>query len=182
MGAAPSPDIVTEIEGWLTAVGTALLGGSTAVALMLGWLQFRKSGFTYSVRVITGRPPTTLLVTIANKGRLDGHVLAVRVLRRPRALTRIKNTILHQTFNPVVQSRAIPQSVGALVETIERPMDLRELTRDLKPGETVTFQVESLAPLPQEAFKAVWLLVRFGDGRIVKKRPKTLPLSITPPP
>lgn len=181
LAAASSADIVTEVESWLTAVGTALVGGAAVAALVLGWVQFQRGGFTYSVRVIAGRPPVSLLVTIANKGRLDGHVSAVRVLERPPARTRVMNVIRRRTFNRVIAARAVPQSVGALVETIERPMDLRELTKDLKPGATVTFRVELQTLQPQGTLNAIWLLVRFGDGRVVKRKPKIQPLAISPP-
>jgi hypothetical protein len=179
---APLPtDIVTEVEAWLTAIGTALLGGATAAIALFGWQQFRTSGFTYSVRVIAGRPPTSLLVTIANKGRLDGHISAVRILKRPSAWIRGKNALLRRSFAREVSVNAIPQFSGALVETIQRPIRLTELTADLRPGVTVTFRVEFREPLPQQSFKKTWLLVRFGDGRVVKKRPKARRLSIAQP-
>jgi hypothetical protein len=176
----PPPNIATDVEGWLTAVGTALLGGSTAAAILFTWRQFQRSGFTYSVRVIAGRPPTSLLVTIANKGRLDGHVSAVRVLKRPHVRTHIKNIIIRRSFSRAIPSRAMPHSAGAFAETIAEPTDLRELTKDLKPGATLTFRVDPQPSQPQETFKSTWLFVRFGDGRVVKKRPKILHLSIVP--
>lgn len=177
----PPTDIVTQVEAWLTAIGTALLGGATAAIALFGWQQFRTSGFTYSVRVIAGRPATSLLVTIANKGRLDGHISAVRVLQRPSAWIRIKNSLLRRSFAREISANAIPQFAGAFVETIQRPIPLTELSTDLRPGVTVTFCVEFQEPLPQQSFKATWLLVRFGDGRVVRKRPKARRLSIAQP-
>jgi len=178
----PKPtDIAADVEGWLTAIGTALAGAAAAVALALGWVQFQRGGFTYSVRVIAGRQATSLLVTIVNKGRLAGHVSAVRVLQRPSALIRLKNFVLRRAYNPTIAARAVPQSVGALAETIKEPMALAKFSKDLKPGGTVTFRVEFQTPLPEQTFKATWLLVRFGDGRVVKKRPKIQPLSVSPP-
>lgn len=78
-------DIPSDVESWMTAVGTGLAGVAAIAALLAGWVQFTRSGFTFSVRVLADRTKTKLLVTIANKGRLPGHIAAVALRCRSRA-------------------------------------------------------------------------------------------------
>lgn len=167
-------DIASNIEGWVTAVGTGLAGLAAAGALVAGWIQFQRSGFTFSVRVLADGTHTRLLVTIANKGRLPGYIAAVRVETPFPRSQRTKMKKVGAAYR-VVPATAAPHAAGSRADTLPDEVALRDLTRDIEPGGVFVFRID----LPQAIdLKTIRVMVKFGDGRFVRKRPQESSLSL----
>lgn len=75
-----------------------------------------------------------------------------------------------------VKAMAAPYGAGARVDTVPKEMDLKDLTHDIAPGGILIFRVDLQQPAD---VKRIRVLVRFGDGRRVRARPRSSDLSLT---
>jgi hypothetical protein len=147
-----------------------------AITVSVGYVQFIRSGFTYSVRAQMNPAQKLIALSVVNKGRSSGYVADVDVLRRPNLWRRLTLRLRRQggAF-PVLRGEIRPYRAESKNVTVLSSAATGSVGVDLPPGQMFTALLGPKDPKDNadewSKRRKMLVAVRFADGRQARRIP-----------